>query len=149
MVKRVVYPPVWLAIGLAAVFAFNELMPGPRFTSVLSQGVGGVIIVVGLWLLVNAAGLFRRAGTELIPFKNVTALVTGGAYRFTRNPMYLGMLLVLLGCAVTVGAAYALAVPVVFAVVIEVRFIRPEEAMLRELFGAEFDAYCLKVRRWL
>ena len=149
MFKRVIYPPIWLAFGLVAVFALNEFLPGPRFTSTVSQGVGGVIILAGLWLLVNAAGLFRRAGTDLVPFKNVTSLVTEGVYRFTRNPMYLGMFLVLLGCAVTVGSAYALAVPVVFAVIIEVRFIRPEEQMLRELFGAEFDAYCTRVRRWL
>ena len=111
MVKRIIYPPVWLAFGLIAIFVLNEFLPGPRFTSQLSQGAGGVLIVTGLLLLVNAGGLFKRAGTDLIPFRNVSALVTDGVYRFTRNPMYLGMLLVLLGCAVTVGSVYALAVP--------------------------------------
>ena len=99
--------------------------------------------------MVTAGGLFLRAGTDLVPFHNVTSLVTEGVYRFTRNPMYLGMLSVLLGCAVTVGSTCALAVPVLFGIIIELRFIRPEEAMLRELFPEDFAAYCERVRRWL
>ena len=63
--------------------------------------------------------------------------------------MYLGMSLVLLGCAVTVGASVALLVPPVFAVIIEWRFIRPEEAMLRDIFPEQFAAYCGRVRRWI
>jgi len=75
--------------------------------------------------------------------------VTSGVYRYTRNPMYLGMALVLLGCAVTVGAASALVVPVLFMVIIELRFIRPEEHMLQGLFPQEYPAYCTRVRRWI
>ena len=59
------------------------------------------------------------------------------------------MALVLIGCAVTVGASSALIVPPVFMVIIDVRFIRPEEGMLREIFPEEFPAYCQRVRRWL
>ena len=149
MVKRVIYPPVWLLLGLIAIFSLNELYPLLRFTSLAAQVVGGVIIVVGLLLLVSANGLFVRAGTDVIPFRNVSALVTGGVFRYTRNPMYLGMVLVLLGCAVTVGAVSALPVPLVFAIIVQARFIRPEEDMLRGLFPGEYPAYCERVRRWL
>ena len=100
-------------------------------------------------LLVSANGLFTRAGTDVIPFRDVTCLVTNGVYRYSRNPMYLGMAAVLLGCAVTVGAATALPIAPVFMAIIEARFIRPEEAMLRDLFPEEFPAYCRKVRRWI
>lgn len=149
MVKRVIYPPIWLVFGLIAIFALNELMPGMRFTSSGFQILGGVVIFLGLVLLLLAGGLFKRAGTDLIPFKNVSALVTTGIYRLTRNPMYLGMAAILLGCALTVGAALALLVPPVFIVIIELRFIRPEEAMLRELFPEDFPQYCARVRRWV
>lgn len=149
MVKRFIYPPIWLVFGLVALFACNEFFPGPRFTSPLGLWVGGVLIVLGLVLLVMANGLFIRAGTDVIPFRNVSALVTDGVYRFTRNPMYLGMLTVLLGCAITVGSSAALLVPPVFAVIIELRFIRFEEAMLRGLFPETFPAYCERVRRWI
>ena len=149
MVKRIIYPPVWLLLGLISIFALNELYPMIRFTSLIFQVLGGVVIVVGLLLLVTANGLFVRAGTDVIPFRDVSSLVTTGIYRFTRNPMYLGMAAVLLGCALTVGVVPALLVPLAFVVIVEARFIRPEEQMLRELFPQEFPAYCQRVRRWL
>ncbi|MFO7553554.1 MAG: isoprenylcysteine carboxylmethyltransferase family protein [Haliea sp.] len=149
MVKRIIYPPMWLVFGIVAIFALNEFYPGPRFTGLGSQLVGGAILVAGLALLVLAGGLFKRAGTDMIPFRDVSALVTGGVYRFSRNPMYLGMAAILLGCAVTVGAASALLVPLLFMVIIEWRYIRPEEALLRGLFAQEYAAYCQRVRRWL
>ncbi len=149
MVKRIIYPPIWLLFGLIAIFTCNEYFPGARFTSLAWQLFGAVLIVVGLGLLVAANGLFARAGTGVIPFRDVTVLVTGGIYRYTRNPMYLGMLAVLLGCALTVGASWALLVPPIFAAVVELRFIRPEEAMLRGLFPQDYPAYCERVRRWL
>lgn len=149
MVKRIIYPPIWLVLGLISIFALNELMPGVRFTSTWGQIVGGLIIFVGLVLLLLAGGLFKQAGTDLIPFKNVSALVTTGIYRYTRNPMYLGMAAILLGCGLTVGAALSLLVTPVFMVIIELRFIRPEEEMLRGLFPDDFPPYCARVRRWL
>ena len=149
MVQRVIYPPVWLLLGLIAIFTLNELYPLSRFTGLPAQLLGGAIIVVGLVLLVVANGLFVRAGTDIIPFRNVSTLVTGGVYRYTRNPMYLGMVAVLLGCAITVGAASALLVPLVFAVIIQARFIVPEEQMLRSAFPEQYPAYCQRVRRWM
>jgi protein-S-isoprenylcysteine O-methyltransferase Ste14 len=149
MVKRIIYPPIWLVFGLIAIFACNEYFPGPRFSSLAGQWFGGLLIVIGLGLLVTANGRFTRAGTGVIPFRNVSALVTDGIYRYTRNPMYLGMVAVLLGCAVTVGAATALVIPVIFAVIVELRFIRHEEAMLRNIFPDDYPAYCERVRRWL
>ena len=149
MVQRFIYPPVWLLFGLVAVFSCSEFYPGPRFTSLGAQLGGSVIIVVGLLLLISANGLFTQAGTGVIPFRDVKTLVTSGVYRYSRNPMYLGMVLVLLGCATTVGSTTALLVPPVFMVIIEWRFIRPEEAMLRERFPEAYPAYCARVRRWL
>jgi protein-S-isoprenylcysteine O-methyltransferase Ste14 len=120
-----------------------------RFTSLAGQLGGSIILLVGLAMLVVAGGLFKQADTDLIPFRDVRALVTTGVYRFTRNPMYLGMALVLLGCAVVVGAVTALMVPVVFVAIIQYRFILPEEQMLRELFPEGFPTYCRQVRRWI
>ena len=77
------------------------------------------------------------------------ALVTTGVYAYTRNPMYLGMALILLGVACTTGIVSGLLVDPVFMAIIELRFIRPEEQMLRDIFGEEFDTYCARVRRWI
>ncbi len=149
MPQRIIYPPMWMVFGLVAVFALNELYPLARFTGRTSQLAGGALILAGLALLVVAGGLFKRAGTDMIPFRNVSALVTDGVYNYSRNPMYLGMALVLLGSAVTVGAASALAVPPLFVTIIELRYIRPEEALLRQQFPEDYPAYCRRVRRWL
>ncbi len=149
MVRRTIYPPMWLLIGLILIFVLNEFFPGVRFTSLEGQVAGGILILIGLVLLVTANGLFTRAGTDVIPFREVTALVTTGVYRYSRNPMYLGMASVLLGCAITVGAATSLLVAPLFMAIIEFRFIRPEEEMLRGLFPEAYPAYCARVRRWL
>ena len=148
-VKRFIYPPMWLAFGIIAQFVCNEYYPGWRFTNQAGQLLGSGILLLGLVLLVFAGGLFKQADTDMVPFKNVSALVTSGVYRFTRNPMYLGMAMILLGCAVIVGAATALLAPVLFVVIIQYRFILPEEQMLRELFPREFPEYCSRVRRWI
>lgn len=149
MNKRIIYPPMWLGIGIISVFVLNEFAPGVRFTGTLFQVAGGAVILFGLVLLVLAGSLFKRADTDMIPFKNVSALVTTGIYRITRNPMYLGMASVLLGCALTVGAATSLAIPAIFMLIIQFRFILAEEAMLVDLFPEDFPAYCETVRRWL
>lgn len=149
MVKRIIYPPMWLVFGIVLVFACNEFLPGPRFTSTASQLLGGAVLVVGLALLVIAGGLFKRAGTDLIPFGEVSTLVTTGVYRYSRNPMYLGMTAILLGCAITVGATTALLVPPLFMLIIEWRYIRAEELLLQRLFPGEFADYRGRVRRWL
>jgi protein-S-isoprenylcysteine O-methyltransferase Ste14 len=149
VVKRIIYPPIWLVIGLLSVFSLAEFLPSPSFLSAAAQVVGSIVIFVGLLLLLLAGNLFKRADTDMIPFKNVSALVTTGIYRYTRNPMYLGMAAILLGCGLTVGAAASLLVAPVFMVIIEIRFIRPEEAMLLDLFPEQFAQYRTDVRRWL
>lgn len=148
-VRRIIYPPMWLVFGVIAIFALNEFAPLLRYTGRLSQGLGGALLLAGLGLLVISGGLFSRAGTGLVPFRDVKVLVTHGVYAFTRNPMYLAMALILLGVAVTVGAASALAIPPLFLVVVYQRYVKPEEAMLHDVFGEQYADYCRRVRRWL
>jgi len=92
---------------------------------------------------------FRRAGTPVIPFERSTALVTGGLYRVTRNPMSLGMLLILLGVAVLLGTVSPLCAIPVFLWAIQRNFIAGEERFLEALFGEAYLSYKQRVRRWL
>jgi protein-S-isoprenylcysteine O-methyltransferase Ste14 len=140
---------MWLVFGVIAIFALNEFAPLLRYTGRVSQSVGGALLVAGLALLVVSGGLFSRAGTGLVPFRDVKVLVTHGVYAYTRNPMYLAMALILLGVAVTVGALSALAIPPLFLLVVYRRYVKPEEAMLHDVFGADYADYCRRVRRWL
>ena len=109
--------------------------------------------LAGLGVAVAVAGvvIFRRHGTTIDPTApgRASALVTSGIYRVTRNPMYLGMALVLLGFAIWTGNLLALALAPVFVVAITRFQIRAEEAALRRLFGGAFDAYAAAVPRWL
>ena len=147
--RRIIFPPVWMVLGLILIFALAEYLPLAQFSSTFATVLGSFAIVIGLLLLLHAAGMFKAAETDLIPFGNVTTLVTGGVYRVSRNPMYLGMTLILFGVALTVGAFPGLLVAPLFMALIELRFIRPEEALLRAQFGADFEHYCKLVRRWL
>jgi protein-S-isoprenylcysteine O-methyltransferase Ste14 len=110
---------------------------------------GWVLIVIGAGLMVSAVVTFRRAGTTPNPTKPAAALALGGPYRFTRNPMYVGWVLVYLGGVLVVNAAWPLLfLPVVIAVVHRT-FIAKEERYLEQKFGAAYRQYKARVRRWL
>ena len=102
---------------------------------------------------ISAAGMiqFRRAKTTINPMKakNASSLVTGGVYRFTRNPMYLGMVLVLIGWAVFLASPITLIFAPLFVLYIYRFQITPEERVLTSIFGDEYVAYKNKVRRWV
>lgn len=147
--KRIVIPPIWFALGLVAVFVLDRYLPLVSFSSSLALGIGVILILLGLGSAISAVGLFRKADTGIVPFSEATALVTSGAFRFSRNPMYLGMVFVLLGTALITGSVAGLLVAPVFVLIIQSRFILDEEQMLREVFGEEYEDYCQRVRRWL
>lgn len=113
-------------------------------------GSGAFVLAAGVFV-VSALLEFRRARTTINPLRpgNASALVRGGVYRFTRNPMYVGLLLLLLGWAVWLAAPWALLGPLAFVLYITRFQIVPEERVLARLFGAEFAEYQARVRRWL
>lgn len=145
-------PPValWLIIGglmwLTAFFA------APLRFHFQTRIV--VAVLLGLaGLIVAAAGVisFRRADTTVNPMQpnSASSLVVSGIYRFTRNPMYLGMLLVLIGWGVFLGSAFALIWIPGFIVYMNLFQILPEERALGRRFGDDFFAYKANVRRWI
>lgn len=141
-------PPVYLLILLVLAVLTSQYMPlvsvGPTW-----RAVGSVALLGGLALVLWAAGLFTRQKTPIYPFSDATALVTGGIYRFTRNPMYLGMALILAGAALVAGGVSGLIFAPVFALIIEQKFILYEEMKLEKAFGEAYRDYCKKVRRWI
>ncbi|MGH2962537.1 MAG: methyltransferase family protein [Solirubrobacterales bacterium] len=108
------------------------------------------MIGTGLWLALDGAAMlfFRRAGTSMIPFVPTTALVTAGPYRYTRNPMYLGMAFLYVALALGTGVIWALIVlPLVIAAVDQL-VIALEEGYLVRKFGEPYCDYMTRVRRW-
>lgn len=115
-----------------------------------------LLLAVALVLLAAAFDLsgllaFRRARTTINPMKPgaSSAMVSGGVYRITRNPMYVGLVLLLCGWSVYLGSPWAWLAPLAFAAYVTRFQIVPEERVLARLFGAEYAAYRARVRRWL
>jgi protein-S-isoprenylcysteine O-methyltransferase Ste14 len=144
-------PPVVTSLlvgGLMWVAA--RAVPSLGFT--LSARLDGALFLAGTGVAVALLGVasFRRAKTTVNPLhpEAASTLVVAGIYRLTRNPMYLGMLLLLLGWAVFLANALAFVFPAAFIPLMNRLQILPEEAALAAKFGASFSAYQSKVRRW-
>lgn len=105
----------------------------------------GAILGLGLWAVL----LFRRSGQDENPWKPTPAIMARGPFRFTRNPMYLQMVLVCIGFAVILWNAWILALTPVGAWLLQRLAIRPEEAYLERKFGETYLSYKRRVRRWL
>jgi len=140
---------VYLLLSLAAMAVFHVGFPLARPIGEPYRYGGAVVVALGLALIVWAAALFRRAGTGIVPFSDATALVGAGPYRWTRNPMYLGMAAILLGAAIVLGSVTPFIVIPAFMALITERFIAPEEEMLGKVFGQSYADYKARVRRWL
>ena len=142
-------PPVYLvlSIGVMAVFHFGFPIAQPIVEPY--RYAGGVLIGLAAALGFWGVALFRRARTGVVPFSEATTLVTAGPYRFTRNPMYVGMAGILLGTAVWLGSITPWLVIPAFVRIITERFIVPEETMLERVFGRPYVEYKAAVRRWL
>ena len=115
----------------------------------LRRGFALALILGGLLLDGMAAGLFRRLGTAVEPWKPSTVLATGGLYRFSRNPIYVGFAITYVGLAVGMNSPITLLLLIPCLLVVDRFVIQREEAYLAAKFGAEYDAYRNRVRRWL
>jgi len=142
-------PPLWALLAALLMLALHRWLPGGTWLAPPATALSLLPVLAGVGVAAWAARLFVRAGTPLEPWKTPTALVAGGPYRFTRNPMYLGLSLCLLGLAVWLGTATPLLVLPLFVAVITFGFIRREERWLEERFGESYRRYRAGVRRWI
>ena len=144
-------PPAVAALIAVAMWGISLITP--LFDVPLFTRVSAAIIFALAGSGFSLAGVisFRLAKTTVNPMKpeTATSLVSSGIYSVTRNPMYVGLLLVLLAWAIYLSSAWALLGPVGFVLYISRFQIAPEERVLSTLFGSEYTAYQSKVRRWL
>jgi protein-S-isoprenylcysteine O-methyltransferase Ste14 len=146
---RRVMPPVWLLLAILASLALDRWLPVVDLLAAPWNLSGLLPLALGLIMTATSAGAFKKAGTPVVPFEPSTALLTGGWYRVTRNPMYLGLALVLAGVALFLGSLGALLPLPVFVAILHFRFILGEERFLEGIFGEKFREYCARVRRWI
>ena len=147
--KRTVIPPVYFVSALALMAALHFLAPLERFIEAPYSYLGLGLLLGGVVMAATALRTFSKAGTPVLPFQRSTALVTNGVYRFTRNPMYLGLALMLAGVALLFGTLTPLLPIPVFVWIIQSNFIRGEERFLEEIFGDQYLSYKRRVRRWI
>jgi protein-S-isoprenylcysteine O-methyltransferase Ste14 len=146
--QRVV-PPFWLLLALIASAVLDHALPIAKLLDPHVIWLGLVPLGVGMLLTYKGFGAFRRAGTPVVPFRRSTKLVTSGVYRLTRNPMYLGLTLILAGSAWMRGSVGAFVPLPLLVWILQSSFIRTEERLLEEIFGGEYLSYKSAVRRWL
>ena len=147
------YPPVWLLLALGGQWALDKYIPlmtwEPDGLEDSVSLVGKIIVVLAVIVVVTIAMQFRKADTEIKPYEESSALLTDGLFKYSRNPIYLMMVVVLIGFAMILGGLSPFAMVIIFPVIIQKRFIEVEEAMMEETFGEEYRAYKSSVRRWL
>lgn len=146
------FPPLLMVAAFALAMAYCAGMFGALSAHFWWQGWAALaLLVLGGGIMLTAARQFRQAKTTVDPLhpEAASSLVQGGVFRFSRNPMYLGMALILGAWAVFLGNALALLLVGGFVAWINRFQIAPEERALRAHFGAEFDRYMAEVRRWI
>lgn len=145
-------PPPAVAVLIAgAMWGISLATPSLDVPGLIREILAIAIASVGGGIALFGAVSFRRAGTTVNPMKPETAssLVTTGVYKLTRNPMYVGDLLVLVAWAVFLSAPWTLVGPLAFVLYMNRFQIAPEERVLSAMFGTDFSTYKSRVRRWL
>lgn len=144
-------PPVVAALLALVMWGIAGVAVPMDLPAMVRLAVAGVLALVGLGFDIAGVMVFRRAKTTVNPLKphNTSALVCSGVYRITRNPMYLGMVWILLAWVVFLSSPWCVLGPLVFVLYITRFQIQPEEKVLAARFGSSFADYCSRVRRWL
>ncbi|HYE52619.1 MAG TPA: isoprenylcysteine carboxylmethyltransferase family protein [Azospirillaceae bacterium] len=146
---KALLPPVLVLIFAAAAILASALLPADRVVPEAWRPWGWALVAAGALLTAAARMQFARARTAINTFAEPGTLVTGGAFRLSRNPMYLGFAAVLAGLAVRLGSASAIALALLFVLIADRWYIAFEEARLRRRFGETYADYARRTRRWL
>jgi protein-S-isoprenylcysteine O-methyltransferase Ste14 len=143
-------PPIWMFLFLALAGAASAIYPWKSIIDPTVVPLGIALVVLGFAIAFWGRLLFLVEKTEVIPTSEKNSkLVTRGAFSITRNPMYLGLVILSLGIAFWVGSLPMFVVPVLVFIVCNQIHIPFEEAKMRRQYGDAFDAYTGKVRRWI
>ena len=148
MVKGLL-PPVYFLMALILMFALHYLMPGMHILPYPWILVGVLPLIAGGVLNLFGLEAFKRHNTAIRPFEEASVLVTDGIFARTRNPMYLGLVLILMGVWFLMGSLSPFLVIAAFAIAMDKLFIEAEEEMLGAIFGQEWLRYSVKVKKWM
>jgi len=142
-------PPTYLLIAIFLIVILHFTLPVMTLVPMPWTLLGVIPIAIGILINLNADKTFHQADTPVCPFEASAVLVTYGPYRFTRNPMYLGFTLVLFGVSTLAGSLTPFVIVLAFALLMDRMFIQMEEQKLASTFGAHWQEYKSRTRRWL
>ncbi len=140
-------PPYCFFRGIALEIILHLLVPIYKYNISHYQWIGLPIVVIGILLNLQAKGTVLKSKTTIIPFQKPRLLVRHGPFHYSRNPMYLGMLLVLIGESILLSSLSAMIAPILFVIIITIKFIKPEEKILENVFEDDYKKYQNEVRR--
>lgn len=144
----IIPPPAWALLFILAGWGIGALL---HLAPIFQHTLAGVV-VFALGFAVSASGrlAFAKAGTEVVPAsKKNSALVISGPFKFTRNPMYLGILIAMIGLAIVIGTVTAYGAVIVYFLFVNFVSIPYEEEKMERQFGEAFRDYKSRVRRWI
>ncbi len=141
-------PPVILLIAILLQIVLHKLLPIMIIFEKI-YWIGIVLGFLGFFIFIGSLVAFKINKTTMIPFQDSSFLITNGIYKYTRNPMYLGMLIVLFGIAIYFGSISPFIMPPLFITVMNSRIIQHEELMLEKQFGESYMIFKNSVRRWI
>lgn len=147
--KVKVHPPVILLGHLLLAFLLQRLFPLPLAFPIALMWIGYLLVLLGIGLALSAVGRFMQAHTTLDPHGPVSTIVTNGPYHFSRNPIYLGFVGLLVGFSFIFKSWWGLILSPVMMSMLHQLVIRYEEAYLEKKFGERYTGYTTRVRRWL
>ena len=144
-----IQPPILTLIHVALAYLLTWLIPLPLLVPPILRTGGFLLVLVGFLLGAGALMAFRRARTTRDPQGSVSGLVTFGVYRFTRNPVNLGFVLMLIGILLNAGSYWGIILAPMLVILFNRLVIEREEEFLAHKFSDEFKSYRSKVRRWI
>ena len=144
-----IHPPILLLIHIVVAWLLGRFILLPIVVSSAVRNIGLGLTGIGFLLGILSLYAFTKARTTLDPHGTVTSIVSSGVYRFTRNPIYLGMVSMLIGFPLIFGNVWGIPVAPVFILLMNKLVIEHEEAYLEKKFGEGYTGYKSRVRRWL
>ena len=148
-ISPMVHPPIVAVLFIMIAYLLGRFAPLPFAAPVILRYVGLAMTFVGFLLGLGALIEFRKARTTLNPHGSARQLVTSGIYRFTRNPIYLGFLLMVIGLPLNSGLYWGIVLAPFYVILMHRLIIQHEEAYLEKKFGKAYTVYMTRVRRWL
>jgi protein-S-isoprenylcysteine O-methyltransferase Ste14 len=148
-ISPVVHPPLVAVFFIVLAYVLGFFVPLPFILPAILRYVGLVLTFAGFLLGMGAFIEFRKARTTLDPHGSSKQLVTSGIYRYTRNPIYLGFLLMVIGLPLSSGLIWGLLLAPFYVMTMNSLVIQREEAYLEKKFKSQYISYTSQVRRWL